>query len=98
MKRGRLTIAVSTLGAGPIVATNICNFLAEQYDEDYELYLEFLYRMRTEIKKKVPSPEQRGKLLKKLSQYDILTDIHQGIYQEWSEAQIQRWITNNEED
>jgi precorrin-2 dehydrogenase/sirohydrochlorin ferrochelatase len=96
MRRGRLTIAVSTLGAGPAVASSICNTLAEQYGEEYEIYIDFLYRMRTEIKKRVASSIQRGKLLRKLARYHILEDIQQGTFKEWSEEEIQIWIVEEE--
>ena len=95
MKRGRLTIAVSTFGAGPTIARSISDTLAEQYGEEYELYLDFLYQMRSEIKKGVASLEQRGKLLRKLAQCHILEDIRQGTYTEWSQAEIQMWIMEN---
>ena len=95
MKRGRLTIAVSTFGAGPTIAKSISNTLAEQYGEEYELYLDFLYQMRLEIKKGVASLEQRGNLLRKLVQCSILEDIRQGTYKEWSQAEIQIWIMEN---
>lgn len=98
MQRGRLTIAVSTDGAGPAAAVHICSLLEEQFGEDYEIYLDFLYMMRTEIKRVVASPKQRHKLLKKLTQCHILDDIQQGIYAEWSPADVQTWIENNEEE
>ncbi|WP_438347129.1 precorrin-2 dehydrogenase/sirohydrochlorin ferrochelatase family protein [Paenibacillus sp. FA6] len=98
MKRGRLTIAVSTLGAGPGIAASISNTLAEQYGEEYEIYLDILYQIRSEIKKRVASLEQRGKLLRKLAQCHILEDIREGTYKEWSQAEIQTWIRENEEE
>jgi precorrin-2 dehydrogenase/sirohydrochlorin ferrochelatase len=98
MKRGRLTIAVSTVGAGPALASSICNTLAEQYGEEYEIYVDFLYQMRTELKKRVPSTIQRGKLLRKLAGYYILEDIQKGTFKGWSEAEIQMWIVENKEE
>ncbi|OAB48095.1 precorrin-2 dehydrogenase/sirohydrochlorin ferrochelatase family protein [Paenibacillus antarcticus] len=98
MRRGRLTIAVSTEGAGPIVATNICKLLNEEYGDEYEIYLDFLYLMRAEIKKSVNSPKQRHKLLRKLTEYPILEEIRQGRFKAWSETQIHLWIAKNEED
>ncbi|AJS57496.1 precorrin-2 dehydrogenase/sirohydrochlorin ferrochelatase family protein [Paenibacillus sp. IHBB 10380] len=98
IKRGRLTIAVSTEGAGPAAAVHICSLLEEQFGEEYETYLDFLYSLRTEIKRAVASPAQRHKLLKKLIQCHILDDIQHGRYVEWSQADIQTWIENNEEE
>ncbi len=98
MRRGRLTIAVSTEGAGPVVAKSICKTLDEEYGDEYEIYLDFLYLIRAEIKKRVNSPKQRHKLLKKITEYPILEDIRQGNFKAWSETEIQLWIVKNEED
>jgi len=98
MRRGRLTISVSTEGAAPVVATNICKLLNEEYGDEYEIYLDFLHRMRSEIKKSVNSPKQRHKLLRKLTEYPFLEEIRQGIFKEWNETQIHLWIVKNEED
>ncbi|MHA0857050.1 precorrin-2 dehydrogenase/sirohydrochlorin ferrochelatase family protein [Paenibacillus sp. CMAA1364] len=98
VKRGRLTIAVSTLGASPGMATSISNTLAAQYGVEYEAYFDVIYRIRSAIKNSVVSLERRGRLLKRLAELHILDDIRQGTYIEWSKEEIQIWISQNEEE
>lgn len=50
-KRGKLSIAVSTNGASPMLAKKIKQDLQTQFDESYEHYLEFLFEARQLLKK-----------------------------------------------
>ncbi|EIM08057.1 precorrin-2 dehydrogenase [Planococcus antarcticus DSM 14505] len=49
-KRGKLSIAVSTNGASPMLAKKIKHELKNQFDERYEQYLEFLFNARQLLK------------------------------------------------
>lgn len=49
LSRGKLTIAVATGGASPLLAKNIRDELAVIYDESYGNYLEFLADAREKI-------------------------------------------------
>lgn len=51
VKRGKLSIAVSTNGASPMLAKKIKQELQAQFDESYERYLEFLFEARQLLKK-----------------------------------------------
>lgn len=62
--RGRLSIAVSTGGASPTLASTIRAELEQQFDERYEEYLEFLYKARQQILKEVADPVIKRKILK----------------------------------
>ncbi|KXG10890.1 Precorrin-2 dehydrogenase [Anoxybacillus sp. P3H1B] len=68
VRRGRLTIAVSTGGASPTVAQQIRRQLAEQYDEDCGRYIEFLYECRQFILRNVSDERIRKKLFKAIAQ------------------------------
>lgn len=95
LRRGRLTVAVSTSGAGPGAAARICRSLEEELGKEYEQYLDFLYDFRQTVKESVSSPEVRRRLLRKMIEIDILQDIRQGEFTPWSREDIVRWITYN---
>lgn len=67
LRRGRLTIAVATVGASPILAKKIRDDLAETYDETYADYVDFLAKARTEIKKMQLLFEEQRVLLKEIT-------------------------------
>jgi precorrin-2 dehydrogenase / sirohydrochlorin ferrochelatase len=62
-QQGRLSIAVSTGGASPMLAGKIREQLEEQFDESYEEYLEFLYSARQRILAEVEDAVVKRKLL-----------------------------------
>lgn len=64
VKRGKLTLAVSTEGASPLLAKDIRNELAERYQDEYEGYLEFLSQSREKVKKENISEREKRVLLK----------------------------------
>ncbi|WP_019908956.1 precorrin-2 dehydrogenase/sirohydrochlorin ferrochelatase family protein [Paenibacillus sp. HW567] len=97
LRRGRLTVAVSTSGAGPSAAAKITEQLADVLGEEYEPYLDFLHELRTEIKRREQSPEARGRLLRRLGNLDVLNEMRQGTFIEWSAEKITRWIASNRE-
>jgi precorrin-2 dehydrogenase/sirohydrochlorin ferrochelatase len=63
IKRGKLTIAISTSGASPILAKKIRSQLEHTYDDRYAEYLDFLASCRQEILDSVSDPEQKRQLL-----------------------------------
>ncbi|OMD74802.1 precorrin-2 dehydrogenase/sirohydrochlorin ferrochelatase family protein [Paenibacillus odorifer] len=91
-RRGRLTVAVSTSGAGPLEATKIKNVLEKALDAAYEPYLDFVHAMRTRIKEKEPSAEVRGRLLRKLGTLDVLNEMSMGTFIAWSPEDMDAWI------
>ncbi|MEK4881753.1 MULTISPECIES: precorrin-2 dehydrogenase/sirohydrochlorin ferrochelatase family protein [Paenibacillus] len=92
VRRGRLTVAVSTSGAGPLAATKIKNVLEKALDVAYEPYLDFVHAMRTRIKEKEPSAEVRGRLLRKLGALDVLNEMSKGTFIAWSPEDMDAWI------
>ncbi|MBB6284897.1 precorrin-2 dehydrogenase/sirohydrochlorin ferrochelatase family protein [Geobacillus subterraneus] len=67
VRRGPLTIAVSTEGASPAVARRIRRELEEQYGEEYGPYLEFLQRARDIVLREVDDAEGRKRLFRALA-------------------------------
>lgn len=95
LRRGRLTVAVSTSGAGPSAAAKITEQLAGILGEEYEPYLDWLHGLRTEIKLRELPPEMRGRLLRRLGDVDVLNEMRQGTFIEWGADEIDDWITRN---
>ncbi|MGM7682305.1 NAD(P)-binding protein [Cytobacillus sp. Hm23] len=63
LRRGKLSISVSTDGASPQLAKKIRDELTNQYDETYSHYLDFLYECRHIIKNNVKNPREKQELL-----------------------------------
>ncbi|OKP96277.1 bifunctional precorrin-2 dehydrogenase/sirohydrochlorin ferrochelatase [Paenibacillus sp. P46E] len=98
LRRGRLTVAVSTSGAGPSAAAKITEQLAGILGEEYEPYLDWLHSLRTEIKRRQLPPELRGRLLRRLGEVDVLNEMRQGTFIEWGADEIDDWINRNLEE
>ncbi|WP_091011881.1 precorrin-2 dehydrogenase/sirohydrochlorin ferrochelatase family protein [Paenibacillus amylolyticus] len=98
VRRGRLSIAISTAGSGPAAAAEIRATLERQFGDEYETYLEFLHQMRTEVKSRVSSSSLRSTLLRQLTEMHILEDIRTGHFRWWTEEEIGDWISRNQEE
>ncbi|TCP23458.1 precorrin-2 dehydrogenase [Scopulibacillus darangshiensis] len=66
--KGRLSITVSTAGASPLLARQIRDDLAGNFDEHYEDYLDFLFACRERLKLKSLHNSRKNQLLKQLLQ------------------------------
>jgi precorrin-2 dehydrogenase/sirohydrochlorin ferrochelatase len=95
VRRGRLTVAVSTLGAGPVAAARIKSVIEEALDAAYEPYLDFIHTVRMRVKDKEPSAEVRGRLLRKLGALDVLNEMRNGTFIVWSPEVIDAWIADH---
>lgn len=59
LKRGKLSISVSTNGASPLLAKKIKRELEARYTEDYGEYMEFLYEARKLVKEAALSLKEK---------------------------------------
>ncbi|MFC7395298.1 NAD(P)-binding protein [Scopulibacillus cellulosilyticus] len=66
LKRGKLTISVSTNGASPSLAKKIRDNLSDRFDESYDDYLEFLFTCRKKIQESSLPIEDKKTILNKL--------------------------------
>jgi precorrin-2 dehydrogenase/sirohydrochlorin ferrochelatase len=80
IRRGKLTLAVSTSGAMPGLARKIKQKLATEYDEIYEDYLNFLEISRQQVLQEITDITKRRQLLQSLLQPIFLELTQQASY------------------
>lgn len=88
VRRGDLLLTVSTGGQSPVLAKQIQQELAEQYGEEYALYLELAGRLRQQLKEQLPFSTQRELFWRQAIDRDILVLLKQGKLKE-AEERIQ---------
>jgi precorrin-2 dehydrogenase/sirohydrochlorin ferrochelatase len=84
LQRGKLTVSISTGGASPYLASNIKNQFESMFDDQYGIFIDFLYECRGLLKKSSLSHEERIALLTEIlkdeyrnteKQKEILTQL-----------------------
>jgi len=75
IRRGDLTISISTNGKSPTLSKSIRKELEKKYDEDYEMYLNILGDMRQEVMKKVKDYSKRKEIMNTIIKGDYLTKL-----------------------
>ncbi|NIA20818.1 MAG: bifunctional precorrin-2 dehydrogenase/sirohydrochlorin ferrochelatase [Anaerolineaceae bacterium] len=78
LRRGLLTVAVSTSGASPALAGRIRRQLEEQFDPPYGPYLEAIGNVRALIQSQVKDESQRAEIGRRLAADDVLEAARQG--------------------
>ncbi|MEN2448023.1 NAD(P)-binding protein, partial [Bacillus sp. JR_15] len=86
LRRGRLTISVSTEGASPKLGKQIIQDLSETYDKSYENYIDFLYEARQLIKAKVIDSSKKQQLLKDILSKKYFNQAEQQSFISWLES------------
>ncbi len=76
LQRGRLILSVSTMGASPILAKKIKDRWAQEYPEDMETYLDFLFNARELIKKANLASSDKKDLLEEITDYKYKQSPH----------------------
>lgn len=64
LRRGKLTLSISTNGASPKLTAQILSEFKERFDSSYEDYVDFLYECRQQIKQTQLSMRQKEDFLK----------------------------------
>jgi precorrin-2 dehydrogenase / sirohydrochlorin ferrochelatase len=80
VRRGALTLSISTAGASPALARRIRQSLEQQFDAVYERYLDMLGRLRLLIQETVPDSQCRKALWEELLDSDILDLLRAGAH------------------
>jgi precorrin-2 dehydrogenase/sirohydrochlorin ferrochelatase len=78
VRRGDLTISISTGGNSPALARRIREALEQQFDAAYASYLDLLGGLRTLIRDQVTDPERRKALWASLLDSDLLDLLRAG--------------------
>ncbi len=78
LKRGDLTIAISTNGKSPVLAAKIREGFAKQFGDEYGKYLEILGLVRNKVLSDVEDPIIRKQIFYKLVESDLLELVKKG--------------------
>ena len=77
MKRGPLTIAVSTCGVSPALSRSLRKELEGEYGVDFARYLELLRRVRAEAMEAIRDQKKRSRFLKALASDRMLRTLRE---------------------
>ncbi|NLV17066.1 MAG: bifunctional precorrin-2 dehydrogenase/sirohydrochlorin ferrochelatase [Syntrophomonadaceae bacterium] len=89
VRRGALTIAISTEGNSPLLARRIREQLERQYGNEYVDYLEILGEARVLVKKMIPDEDLRRELFHRILAVDVIPLLEQGRKTEAKERVLQ---------
>jgi len=78
VRRGALTVSVSTSGHSPLLARRIRQVLEQQFDEAYGPYLELLGELRPRVQEQIVEPARRKALWEAVLDSGILELIRAG--------------------
>lgn len=97
VKRGPLTIAISTEGASPAMSKAIRGELEELYDREFARYLKFLTTMRSKALKEIRDDRNREMFLKSLASQEVLTVLRRKGFNALS-GKILKSLNNMKQD
>lgn len=80
VKRGKLSVGISTQGASPTGAIRIKEQLCRWIPENFDEILEFLERKRPAVKAMIPEEERRGEIFSRL--YERCMEEGRGLTEE----------------
>lgn len=72
VRRGNLTIAISTEGVSPAISKAVRKEIEEKYDAEFARYLRFVEVIRKKSVKKIRDVKKRERFLKSLASAEIL--------------------------
>ncbi len=90
VKRGPMTIAVSTSGASPAMAKRIRKELELIYNKDFGRYLNFLKQLRKMIMKEIDDKKARERFLKGLASTELLNILREKGFQKAKDKVLNR--------
>ena len=78
VKRGPLTITISTEGASPAISKAIRKELEERYGKEFAHYLRFAEAVRKRAMEKIIDEKKREKFLKSLASHELIDTLRTG--------------------
>ncbi len=78
LRRGDLSISISTNGKSPALAAKIKRDLSKEYGDEYIKYVDLLGKIRQEVLEKIDDPAKRREIFLKLIDSDLLDLIKKG--------------------
>ncbi|MBS4025610.1 MAG: bifunctional precorrin-2 dehydrogenase/sirohydrochlorin ferrochelatase [Clostridia bacterium] len=78
VRRGDLTISISTGGKSPLLASKLRKELEGQFGEEYQQYLEIMGRVRQQVLTECDDPSKRKAIFQRLVESDILQLLREG--------------------
>jgi len=82
IKRGPLTIAVSTSGISPALSSSIRSELEELYGPEFAQYLELLEKIRRKVMREIPYKKERAEFLKSIASEKLVKILRQKGFKE----------------
>lgn len=94
VRRGKLVIAVSTLGASPSVAAQIRREIEASIKPEYETVLDFLSEFRLKVQELVKDTAERQNLFRTVLKLDLIEKVRAGTFEEWK-SQVMKRLTDD---
>lgn len=91
LRRGLLSIAVSTSGASPAMARAIRKELEGRYRDDFSKYLRFLKGIRVRAMADIPDKGMRERILKALASAEMVEMLIRKGFRAARRAALERW-------
>jgi precorrin-2 dehydrogenase/sirohydrochlorin ferrochelatase len=78
MRRGPLSVAVTTSGLSPALAKWVCEELESQFGPEYACFLQMMGEVRERLKRSVANECMRHEMFRRIVRSDVLELIRQG--------------------
>ncbi len=99
VRRGVVTIAISTGGRSPTLAVHLKRLLASSIGPEYGTLAELLGRMRSFVQERIPDPKQRADAFRRLIEPSVLELLRAGeceAAEQRARALLEQWMRSRE--
>ncbi len=78
IRRGDLTIAVSTNGKAPALAARVMREIDQIYPVEYAIFIDLLFEMRELAKEKISDQNKRSDALREVANFNVIEELNKG--------------------